>query len=466
MFTGRENELNSLNKKFLSKDSQLIVMYGRRRIGKSALLKHFGKNKNFLYFEGIEGQETAFQIKSLLHDFSKQTSQPIYSKLSLDNWIEVFDLFTEYLEKQKKKTIIVFDELQWISCGQGKFVSLFKKYWDQSWKNQKVMIVLCGSVAHFMVKKVINSKALYGRSTGEMHITSLRPSDSRKMLKRRSDFEVLKYLLIFGGIPKYLEEIDQQSSFSSYINAACFSKNSYLQNEVEKIFFSQFKEARTYKKIIELLVSRNLSLAEISKITKIASGGGLQSYLENLELAGFVRSYSSLQQSGNRSRKYKLFDEYLNFYYKFIKPHNRLIGENDKQNLFASLVETKWNSWLGIAFEVFCLKNAYYIAEKAGFADEVESYAPYFGPHDEKFQVDLVYKRKNNLWTICEIKYSEKPVTTIVIPDVERKIKLISKTKKISIEKMLISPFGADKNLINSEYFHHIITLKDLLYEH
>jgi AAA+ ATPase superfamily predicted ATPase len=462
MFTGRENELNSLNQKFISKDSQLIVMYGRRRIGKSALLKHFGKKKNFLYFEGIEGQETAFQIKSVLHDFSNQTSQPLYSKLTLDNWIEVFDLFSEYLEKQKKKTVIVFDELQWISCGQGKFVSLFKKYWDQNWKNQKVMIVLCGSVAHFMVKKVINSKALYGRFTGEMHITALVPSDSRKMLKRRSDFEVLEYLLIFGGIPKYLEEINQQMSFSSYVNLSCFTKNSYLQNEVEKIFFSQFKEARTYIKIIELLVERNLSLAEISKLTKIASGGGLQSYLENLELAGFVRSYSSLHQNGNRSRKYKLFDEYLNFYYKFIKPHKQLIAENTKQNLFGSLVERKWSSWLGIAFEVFCLKNAYYIAEKAGFADEVESFAPYFGPHDEKFQVDLIYKRKNNLWTICEIKYSEKQITTVVIPEVERKIQLISKTKKINIEKMLISPFGADKNLVNSEYFHHDVTIKDL----
>ena len=462
MFIGRENELKELNNRYHNQSSQLVVVYGRRRIGKSQLLKKFCENKKHLFIEGIEGAHRKLQIENSLKEFAKQSQSPFASKLKLTQWQEFFDLLTEYFKSQPNKKIIILDEFQWMANQQSFLVSLIKLYWDNYWKNQNVMMILCGSVAHFMVKKVVQSKALYGRINWELSLTGLPPNKARKMLARRGDFEALKYLLIFGAIPKYLEEIDQKQSFDTNLNKLLFQKDGFFVNEIEKIFFSQFKEVQTYKKIIETLSKKNQSLAEISKKLKIPSGGGLRGYLSNLEKAGFVRAYTSIHQKGYRSQKYKLFDEYLIFYFKFMQGHQRQISENTKQNLFKLLVTPTWNPWLGIAFEVFCLKNAMYLAEKAGFAHEVISFAPLFSPKDEKFQIDLIYKRSNKIYTICEIKFSETAINTSIIPEMERKLKLLPHKSSDTIETMLISPFGADQALIQSQFFHHILSLKEI----
>lgn len=461
MFIGREQELKELNTRYKSNSSQLIAIYGRRRIGKSHLLKEFCKNKSHIFLEGIEGVHRKNQIESALKEFSKQTGNVLMSKLKLSQWQDFFDVLTEHFKTRSGKKVLILDEFQWMANQQSFLVSLLKVYWDNYWKDQNVMLILCGSVAHFMVKKVVQSKALYGRINWELSLQALLPDEARKMLPRRGDFESLKYLMIFGSIPKYLEEINQKLSFDENLNHLCFQKNGFFVNEIDKIFFSQFKEAQTYKKIIEVLSKGNKSLAEISKKLKIPSGGGLQSYLFNLEKAGFVRSYTSIHQKGKRSQKYKLFDEYLIFYFKYIQTHKKQIQENTKQNLFKLLVSPSWKPWLGIAFEVFCLKNAMYLAEKAGFAEEVISFSPFFSPHDEKFQIDLIFQRANNIYTVCEIKFSEEMISTSVIPEVKRKLMLLSLKKTVTIETMLITPLGADKALVESQFFHHIISLND-----
>ncbi len=462
MFIGRSRELSELNQRFSNKSSQLLVIYGRRRIGKSQLLKTFSKNKSVIFLEGLEGTHKKKQIESAVLEFSKQTKKPIAAKLKLSKWEEFFELLTEHFEKSKDKKIIIMDEFQWMANQQSFLVSLIKFYWDNYWKNQNVMLVLCGSVAHFMVKKVIQSKALYGRINYELCLQALSPNESRRMLSRRGEAEVLRYLMLFGGIPKYLEEVNQSLSFDENINRLCFQKNGFFTHEIDKIFFSQFKEAKTYKRIIEQLAIKNMNLSDISERLKIASGGGLRSYLFNLEKAGFIRSYYSYGKKRKKLQKYKLFDEYLIFYFKFIAKNKVHIDENTRQNLFKLVVTPHWSSWLGIAFEVFCLKNAMYLAEAAGFANEVISFAPLFSMKDNKFQIDLIFIRTNNIHTVCEIKYSESPITTSIIPEVQRKLKLLPCKKSDTIETMLIAPSGADLPLQQAEFFHHIISLKEI----
>lgn len=462
MFIGREDELKELNARYLAQSSQLIVVYGRRRIGKSQLLKMFCENKKHLFIEGIEGAHRNKQIDNALKEFAKQSQNPLAGKLRLTQWQDFFDLLTDHFKNQTSKKIIVFDEFQWMANQQSYLVSLIKFYWDNYWKKLNVMLILCGSVAHFMVKKVVQSKALYGRINWELSLVALPPNKSRKMLSRRGDFEALKYLLVLGSIPKYLEEVNQNQSLDTNLNKLFFQKNGFFVNELEKIFFSQFKEVQVYKKIIETLSKKNQSLAEISKKLKIPSGGGLRGYLSNLEKAGFIRVYTSIYQKGHRSQKYKLFDEYLNFYFKFMQNHSRQINENTKQNLFKLIVSPIWNPWLGIAFEVFCLKNAMYLAEKAGFANEVISFAPLFSSKDEKFQIDLIYKRSNKIYTVCEIKFSDVPISTAIIPEVKRKLNLFPHKVTDTIETMLISPLGADQALEQSQFFHHVISLKEI----
>lgn len=157
-FIGRKHEISLLQKKYESKSSSLGMMYGRRRIGKSQLLKHFGEGKNFLFFEGIEGEPTAAQIDNFIKQFQDQVLEKDLTRIRHDSWTHVFDYLTEYLERNSnKKYFIVFDEFQWMAAGQGRLVALLKQYWDNKWGQLNVMLILCGSVAHFMFKKVVKS---------------------------------------------------------------------------------------------------------------------------------------------------------------------------------------------------------------------------------------------------------------------------------------------------------------------
>lgn len=461
MFIGRYSELRELNDRFQKKQSQLVVIYGRRRVGKSSLLEEFSKEKKHLFFEGIEHSPKTVQIQNFLNSLSKQLNDPFISKMKLTSWIEVFDLLTKTLKDTKNKYVVAIDEFQWLACQQSHLVSIFKFYWDNHWKNLNVMFVLCGSIANYMISKVIRSKALYGRISWELCLTGLSPPEIAKMLNKRGAIEILKYLMIFGSIPKYIEEINQNTSFESNINRLCFTKTGFFVDELEKIFYSQFREVQIYKKIISLLSYGNLNLSEIAKKTRIPSGGGLKSYLNNLERSGFIRQYRSINKKGHGSQRYKLFDEFIVFYFKFIKPHLHQIQENEKQKFFNNAVASNWQPWLGIAFETFCLKHAMFIAEQVGFADEVISFGPFFSTKDQRFQIDLIYIRASGIRTVCEIKFHDKPVGTKVIPEFEKKVALLPKIKTTT-ERMLISPFGADTSLINTEYFQHIVTLDQL----
>ena len=165
----------------------------------------------------------------------------------------------------------------------------------------------------------------------------------------------------------------------------------------------------------------------------------------------------------SKFRKYRLSDEYLIFYYKFIEPNLQHISESNSKNLFSTLVEKTWTPWLGFSFERFCLKNAYYLAEKMNFAEEVLHAAPFYAQGDSKFQIDLIYKRSDKVLTVCEIKYHDSPISSKIIPEFERKLVLLEKPNGFTTEKARISFYGADKSLKDAEYFNHIITLEDIL---
>lgn len=463
MFIGRQRELSLLQEKY-EKKQQLIVIYGRRRIGKSHLIKEFCKNKKALFFEGLEGERTPQQIAYFVSSLADQIGEDHLRKTKFSNWDEVFQYLTKYLKD--RRLVIVFDELQWMAAGQGHFISLFKSYWDQHWKQLDGVFILCGSLASYMVKKVIHSKALYGRINLEINLGPLNASDSRKILNRRSPHEALLYLMVFGGVPKYLEEVNQSRSFAQNINRLCFQKDGLFVDEVNKVFYSQFKESATYQKIVRLLSSKNLSLSQIARTLKMPPSGGLKGYLTNLEAAGFVRTYSPLGERSQKAKKYKLFDEFLIFYLKYMQSHRHQIQSNEDQNLFSSLVQPIWAPWLGIAFETFCLKNAMLIAKKMGIAEYVVECGPIFSADSKngKFQIDLAFLRRDKTLTICELKYSKDHISTAVIPEMERKInQMLHRKKDVSIEKCLITSFGADPHLTKAQYFDHIITIEELL---
>lgn len=463
MFVGRTQELKQLQSLYRRPKSAIAVIYGRRRIGKSSLIEHFLNNKSHLKFQGLEGLRTPQQITHFVKDLAQQINDPILAKAHLTEWREVFDYLTTYLKKKKSKQVLFIDELQWLAAGQSELISLMQKYWDTEWKNLNILLILCGSVSSYMVKRVIQSTAFYGRINWSSALDALSPNESLKLLKsKRNYLEIFKYLLVLGGIPKYLENVNTNKSFEQNVEDLFFKKDSILLNEYENIFYSQFKEHTNYEKIVKSLEARSLSLDDVSKLLKLKSSGGVKSYLDNLEKALFITPYTPFNKGlDSKLKLYKLTDEYLRFYFKYIRSNQKLIQTYKGSNLFKHISQKNFDIWMGLAFENFCLKNAHVIAEKLGFADKVLSFGPFFKKGDHKFQCDLVFYRSDNTITLCELKYYSKPVSTKIIPEVQTKCNLLPIEKGYTLEKALITQLPPDQAVIDSEFFHHVLTVED-----
>lgn len=468
MFVGRSAELASLEEAYSSRKGELVVIYGRRRIGKSALVAQFAQGKpHLLAFEGLEGEQTQAQIRHFNDRLKNQTKDPFLDHAAFRTWEQVFSYLTERVvnaASSKTKLILFFDELPWMAVGRRQLISLLKYYWDNHWKSKRVMLLLCGSVASFMVNRVIRSQALYGRFTYQMLLQGLEPHEAMQLFRRkRSAEEILKYLLVFGGIPKYLEEIQLSRSFSQNMNHLCFSPSSPMTREAERVFYSQFRESQTYARIVGLLRQSACAMHDISRKLNISSGGGLKLYLRNLEDAQIIRSFVPFNRSSrSKYRKYVLADEFLHFYFRFIEPNLRTICESRSRRLFENLTKDALDPWLGFAFERFCLKNAAHLAKVMGFHEDVLAACPHFEKDDTRFQIDLVYKRSDDVVTVCEVKYHNKPIGTKVIPDVQRKCSLLPLPRGYTCEKALISLYGPDQALLDSGYFDHSVVLADI----
>jgi AAA+ ATPase superfamily predicted ATPase len=468
MFFGRKQELELLERAYASEKSELVVLFGRRRIGKSSLVHTFaGRKPDFIFFEGIEGESTRTQIKHVTNSLRRQTKDPLLANVAFSSWDDLLSYITERVlsPRSTHKKILFLDELPWLAAGRRKLVGLLKYYWDNHWKKQKVMLILCGSLTAFMANKVIASKALYGRVSIEILLRHLAPSEARQFFRnKRSTEEVLRYLLIFGGIPKYLEEIDLSRSLAQNLNQLCFSKNSPMSREVERIFYSQFKEPQTYLRIVKLLNTKICSMKEIGQRLSIASGGGLRQYLRNLEAVEIIRSFCPFgSPPTSKLRKFTLSDEYLLFFFKYVEPNLRTIAQSRSTRLFETLTRDSLDSWLGFAFERFCLKYAADLAEAMGFGERLLFAAPYFERGDSRFQIDLLFQRSDKVITICEIKHHGRPITTKVIPEVERRCSLLKVPRGHTVERALVSLYGPDTALRDAGYFHHYLTLKELL---
>jgi AAA+ ATPase superfamily predicted ATPase len=466
MFTGRKSELLQLDESYKSQRSQIITIYGRRRIGKSELIQHYAFGKSALLFEALEKEKSPQQITHFKEQLAEKLKDPILKKAHVTDWKTLFDYITNYLSKRNKKTILFFDEFQWMAAGQSKLVSLIKFYWDNHWKQFPVQLVLCGSISSYMVGKVIKSKALYGRIDLQLRIDDLAPNEIADLLGSKiAHEEVLRYMLLFGGVPKYFELIQNKLTFEQNIENLCFSKNSFFLEEFGRVFYSQFKKHRLHEKIVILISKGPLTLEEISNKLNITSSGGLKRYLTELELARFIAT-SNDTMSG-KQKKYRLIDEYLRFYFHYIYPNLKLISDGKISNIFANKVRPKWSSWLGIAFENFCFKNIQLICQTLRIEKTLVDFFPLIQTTLKGgLQIDLVLKTSDKSLFICECKYHEVAIGLSVIAELENKLKFFKIPRGFSIKKVLIAPRGITKDLEKTNYFDSILKIEDLFYKH
>ncbi|MGZ3748496.1 MAG: DUF234 domain-containing protein, partial [Pseudobdellovibrionaceae bacterium] len=202
------------------------------------------------------------------------------------------------------------------------------------------------------------------------------------------------------------------------------------------------------------------SLEELANKLKYPSGGSLKGYLDNLEMAGFCRRYRDVFTHSRKGQKYKLVEPFLRFYYSQMSPHKGLIETNTDRDLYSQLVKPKISSWMGFAFENFCINNAELIGKKLGINNLITSFGSHFAKSDG-IQFDLIYIRSDETLTVCEIKYYTDPVSSLVIREMKDKLKNFKVPRGFSVVKALITVNGADKAVVESGYFDSILTVED-----
>ncbi len=360
-FIGRRYELGLLEEEFKRSNASLIAIYGRRRVGKTRLVEEFSRDKTCWKFDGLENQPKAKQIDLFLKTLAGHSKDPLIKTASCKDWIDAFKLLDEAIAKtsHKHNMIVFFDELPYMANRRHEMISELKWAWDNLWAGKEnFTLVLCGSVASFMVDSVINSSALYGRITQEICLKPLSLTECYDFYRgKRSQREIIELYMFCGGIPAYLAQIDDRESVAVNINRLAFCKDGYFTAEFERIFKDVFHEDRVYKKII-LLLCRHKSLkgTELLEIMSMTEGSNFNRYLDNLEIAGFVKGYAPCgRPESSKLKRYKIDDEYIHFYFKFIKPNLKKVATDTVGDIFSMIMSSSsYQSWAGFAFDTCC----------------------------------------------------------------------------------------------------------------
>lgn len=470
-FIGRENELKALKNMVQKATSQIGVIYGRRRVGKTELIRHAFQGSRFYSFEGIENQSKSEQIVNFLFQLDYQIKTKTRRKASPHSWREVFSHLVPLA--QKGPVVILLDELQWMANYHSDLVSDLKMVWDQFLSRiGPVTLILCGSIASFMQKKVVKSKALYGRTDLTIHLKPFSIQETAMLLANKGHEEILLAHLLVGGIPKYLNLLKEEESVLLGINKLAFQTTGYFFDEYERIFTSHFGRHERYEQIIKTLAGHpyGKSRHEIINTTLSTGGGELSRVLYNLESAGFINSFVPFNQNQNsRLKRYYISDPFLGFYFAFILPYK--LKQPKQENYFLNHIYPKpqFFSWLGRSFELFCLNHCHDIAKILGFWAVDYQAGPYFN-HSKKgqlsgVQIDLIFNRADKVITACEIKYQSSPIRTNVIKEFQGKIEKIKQLQNKTVQKVLISKSRALPEVVKSGFFSRVILAEEFLHK-
>lgn len=454
----------------VSKEPQILVVYGRRRSGKTELIEQTLRNRNIIKIEGVEKQPQSVQISLALKQFSEYCGERYIAKLQLDRWWDFFDLLKD---KLPESTILYFEEVQWLANYETEFIADLKYFWDNHFRSLKgLLLVLCGSSPSFIINKVIKSKALYNRSQHVVHLKQFSIQETAQFLgDRYSKQQVLDTYLSVGGIPEYLKRVQENLSVLFQLCKHSFTSDSFFALEFEKVFTSSLASNVHYKDIIEFLsVNKYADRNQILNYLQRKSGGDITEVLKDLEECELIKKYSPYNSGKTTTlQRYHIADAYLNFYYRFIRPIEEEVAEGEFNDApLTALNMSAYHQFLAYSLERFCRKQHKHIATCLGFQGIRYKSGTYYKSRNNQekkgFQWDLVFDRDDKVLTLCEIKYSQKPASVQVIEDFENRLELTSVLNEYkSIQRVLISPLGISNELQERRYFDHVISLDDLV---
>jgi uncharacterized protein len=467
---GRKNEISRLQKIIESPKSEFIAIYGRRRVGKTFLIREFFNYTFDFQVSGLANADTSQQLFNFYTSLSRQSK--LFFEQKPNNWLEAFQQLIDHLEniEGKEKKVVFFDEMPWLDTKSSDFLMGLEHFWNSWATNRKdIILITCGSAASWMINVLINNPGgLHNRITQRMKIEPFCLQEVETFLETKNcvldRYQIIQLYMTVGGIPYYLDAVNSELSATQNIQSLFFDKNSFLRNEFFNLYRSLFRKHEIYEQVVETLSTKTQGLqrSEIVALSNISSGGTLTRVLIDLEESGFITSYTSLDQKNNHIL-YRLSDFYTAFYFRFIKG-NIYTGNNAWINLLDNPIH---RAWQGFTFEQICINHIEQIKKALGIHGILSRETTWKGKYEDKSaQIDLLIDRRDQVINLCEAKFSlDKYVITKEYSEkLRNKISIFkgaTKTKK-SVFLTMITTYGVEKNKNSTGIIQNEITMNDL----
>lgn len=464
---GREKEIGRLKQYISSPNSEFIVIYGRRRIGKTFLVKELFEDNFVFRITGLEKASKKQQLLNFHYTLNKHTDYADVPK----NWTEAFNRLQAYVEQKggEESKIVFFDELPWFDTPSSNFLSAFDHFWnDWAFYRNDIKLIVCGSATSWILNKIINGRGgMHNRATHKMLLQPFTLRQTQDYFNKNGFFygtaEIIDCYMAVGGVAYYLSLFDKEVSVAENINNLCFEKGGELINEYNRIFKSLYKHPEKHIEIVKVLQTKNKGLTrnEIAAETGFAGNGKLSTVLKELEECDFIRSFSPFGKS-KKEKLYQLIDPFILFYDRFMKGHSTF-----SSGYWGKMQQTQaYKTWCGYAFEIVCLIHIDSIINAlkiGGLITEPCSWvyvAPKTGSDDPDLnvgaQIDLLIDRSDKCINVCEIKYSTGLYDIDKAYDLRIQQRLRTFQKVTNTQKSLISTFITPFGLTNNAYSRRV----------
>lgn len=474
-FIGREKELGILNEAMKSGQSEMIAIIGRRRVGKTHLVKQAFKDHFDFVITGLQHTPNQLQLENFANKLNEY-SKPKFPIKSPANWLEAFNLLKIYLssKKKKEKKALFFDELPWMVNPKSGFLEALGHFWNDWATSNNVILIICGSAASWMIRQVIHHKgSLHNRITKLIHLQPFTLAETARFLSSNgiqlNNYDIIQMYMVMGGIPHYLKEIKKGESVSQNIERIFFQKSGLLYDEFDKLYNSLFDHPHNHISVIKGLASRwvGLTRADLVAITKISDGGAFTRIIIELEQSDFI---TAIPPFGKKKKDllYRLTDNYSLFYLKFMQNRKRT-SEGSLSYLSNSPV---WKSWCGYAFENICFNHLLQIKSALGITGvytEVSSFLSRGEKDRPGTQIDLLINRADNIVNVCEIKFAGAPFIITKKYAEELRIKRETIRQATNFQRTVfitfITSFGIQQNAYALELVQNQVIATDLFFK-
>lgn len=454
-----------------STESEMIALIGRRRVGKTRLVREAFKGVIDFEMTGIYEATLNEQLGNFKAKLEEYSGKPVDE--TPKSWFEAFEALKKFLSNKrvKRKKVVFFDELPWIASARSKFLQNFSHFWNDWAEKNEVVIIICGSAASWMVTNVVHHKGgLHNRITQFIQLKPFTLSETAEYFEKQkinlTNYQITQLYLIMGGVPHYLKEVEKGLSVSQIIDKLCFSDFGLLKDEYSKLLTSLYKQSDIHDVILRSLGQKwqGLTRQDIVKISGLNDGGSINRALKELEESSFIDQYQPFGKK-KKGTLFRLTDYYMLFYLKFIEA-KRMSGEGAFSQIYG---KPNWSSWSGYAFENLCLNHSPLIKRALGISavyTVTSSFVSKGNKDKSGAQIDMLLDRDDGVINICEAKFYDGPFTiTKEYAAKLRNKRTVFKEQTGTLKNLslvIISSFGLNQNEYSLELIDNSIELEDL----